>query len=86
MYEDDFCRTRLKRSFDSISLQLDGMVDTMKNWNRIVLRPNQPIEGELEVTHISQFLYTKSLTFDFVETQQVEKLLSKMTSFSQSVS
>jgi len=38
-------RLSLRRSFDSISLKLDRLVGTIRNWSRIVSGPNRPIRG-----------------------------------------
>ena len=50
----------LGRSFYSISFELDRIVGTMKNWDCVVLGPDRPKKGELEVTKIEDFWKMKA--------------------------
>ena len=45
MYVEDSYGSDLGRNFDSISLKLDRMMDTMKNLTCILFGPNRPNEN-----------------------------------------
>jgi len=43
---ENFFRAQFGGSFDFISLKLDILVGTMKNWSHIVFGPNRPQRGQ----------------------------------------
>jgi len=65
-------------SFESISQKVDGMVDTMGNWDCMVLGLNRPEEEERARVHanvqMSEFSNSESLINDSAETRQINDL------------